>query len=743
MKYNLAINSQVESNTQVGNVQLSTAQILPIIQTTSASSVTLSGTDVLCLDCDLGARVKIDEIRYYFSSSSVSGTVADSINFYHKNEDFDVYLSLETLVGSSYYYTTIISGTSAPRYLRMVHTVSGTSISGTTNGFQVMSDDDVVDFGTDGSNLLEGFDVDLEAVTEEIRPVYIYNDGDITADAYVLLEPQKIAIDEILSISVNPDGPWYNTTQEDNVISGENIWDTGNYVDTAKVFEQLELATGSGIDVGTYTTRIFDTIDTQKFTYLNLNTTYTGTGMIVATNGDATQETMEIRSSNTEPLDYIIYRKFIINEGIIPIKYREYCIYEDTILFDSPSLAETAAQSPYHWNEDSRARLYINKITRKMAGLIRYCESTNSNRITLLRLSKEGVVEKRLKLIGSGLAGYVGEPDVFSLFMDNYEGIWFYVYYPNYANESYFFDQTYKYYLAYFDKNMSEKFKLVDSSAFVYDMSCVVHTGDLWYTDQENNQAIKIDNEGNILATYAFVDQVKGIIATTLGDCWVIQGKKIFNINSDGILVGEIDLTDVATDLSRIAWDGDDAFWITDGFYVRRVLLNGQIHFSIELPYQSTELQPYDTGVAVFCIDRSWRFISKDHKRIIKTIENSDGKNMYVGVVGATYDNLNYANEFPIPFDDYWVDLEWSTVLADYYLLPEDKYNQIRLTLRANDSSESPIVNSLYLNESIQVPNIYSKNYKTMYLKADITGQDESDIGAYESNLKVWWYIPV
>jgi len=743
MQYNLAINSQVESNTQVGNVPLSTAQILPITQTTSANSVTLFGTDVLCLDCDLGARVKIDEIRYYFSSSSVSGTVADSINFYHKNEDFDVYLSLETFIEFSYYYTTITSGTSAPRYLRMVHTISGTSISGTVNGFQVMNDDDTVDFGTDGSDLLESFDVDLESVTEEIRPVYIYNDGEVSANAYVSLEPQKTAIDEILSISVSSDGPWYNTTQEDNVISGEDIWDTGNYVDTVNVFEQLELATVSGIDVGTYTTRIFDTIETQKFTYLNLNTTYTGTGMIVATNVDDTQQTVEIRSSNTEPLDYIIYRKFIINDGIIPIKYREYCMYDDTILFDSPSLTVEAAQSPYHWDEDSRGRLYINKTSRKMAALIRYCESTNSNRIRLLRLSKEGVVEKNELLVGAGLGGYVGELDIYSLFMDNYEGIWFYVYYPNYANDSYFFDQTYKYYLAYFDKSMNEKFKLVDSSAFVYDMSCVVNTGDLWYTDQENNQAIKIDNEGNILATYAFVDQVKGIIATTFGDCWVIQGKKIFNINSDGTLVGEIDLTDIAIDLSRIAWDGDDAFWVIDGSYVRYILLDGRVQFSIESPYQPTELQPYDRGVSFFCTDRSWRFISRDHKRIIKTIENTNGKNMYVGVVGATYDNLSYANEFPIPFDACWTDLEWSTVLADYYLLPEDKYKQIRLTLRANDTLESPIVNNLYLNESIQVSNIYSKNYKTMYLKADITGQDTSDIGAYESNLKVWWYIPV
>ncbi len=741
MEYNLAISSQVNSNIQVGNVPVSTAQILPIIQTTSANYVTLSGTDVLCLDCDLGARIKIDEIRYYFSSVSSSGTVADSINFYHKNEDFDIYLGLETFVEPSYYYTTIISGTSSPRYLRMVHTISGTSISGTVNGFQVINDDNVVDFGTDGSCLLENFEMALESATEEIRPVYIYNDGEISADAYVILEPQKTVVDEILSISTDQDGPWYSPTQEDNLISGQDIWDTGNYVDTVKVFEQLELATGSG--VGTYTTRIFDTIDTQKFTYLNLNTTYTGTGMLVATNDDDTQETIEIRSSNRQPLDYIIYRKFIAHEGTAPVKYRDYCMYDDTVLFTSPSLCQEPAQEPaYNWNKDSRGRFYIDENTKKTATIIRYNEESYANRIVLLILSETGVVKKRLQLLTSQTAEY---PYVYSLLMDQYEGVWIYVYYTTPVVSNYFFSQANSYYLAYFDKNLTQKFKLVNDSGFIYDMDHVYANGDLWYTDQENNQAIKIDNEGNILTTYQFTDQVKGVVATTDGSCWVIQGKKIFNISSDGLLIDEIDLTATAVDLSRIARDGDDAFWITDNNFVRRILLDGTVAFSVELPYEPTELQPYDTGagVAAFCIDRSWRFISREQRRVIKIVENEDGKNMYIGIQGASYNNLPYANEFPITFDDHWDDLEWSVVAVDYCQLPAEKYNQIRLTLRANEELMSPIVNNLYLNESVQVQNIYPKNYKTMYMKADISGQDESDTGSYESNLKVWWYIPV
>jgi hypothetical protein len=593
-----------------------------------------------------------------------------------------------------------MSGTSSPRYLRVVHTVSGTSISGTVNGFQVMNDDDVVDFDMDGTGIHENFEMAFESVNEEIRPVYIYNDGDIKSNAYVLLESQGTAIDEVLSVSASQDGPWYSSTQEDNLVSGQQIWDTGNYVDTMQVFEQLELSTGSGIDVGTYTTRIFDTIDMNRFTYLNLNTTYTGTGMIVATNYDDAQQTIEIRSSNQQPLDYIIYRKFIVYENDvaddIPIKYREYCMYDDNVLFTSPNLTSclwSAAWSIY-WDGDSAGRFYMDKTNKKSAAMFAYF-GTGGSKIGLVRINATGDCEKSKYDFISG--SVVLNIYIYSLLMDVSGGIWFYVYFPG-TND--WFDQNNSYYLAYFDKNMSEKFKLVNDSGFVYDMDHIYATGDLWYTNQENN-------------------------------------------HSAGILINEIDLTDTVTDLSRIAWDGDDAFWITDGFFVRHVLLNGQVNFSVELSYQPTELQPYDTGVAAFCIDRSWRFISKDHKRVIKIIENDDGKNMHIGVAGALYSNLGYANEFPISFDTHWDNLEWNTVAADYCLLPEEKYNQIRLTLRANDALESPIVNSLYLNESVQVQDIYSKNYKTIYMKADISGQDESDIGFYESNLKVWWYIPV
>jgi len=737
MQYNLTKNSQVISNTDVGNVSLSTSQIMEITGTTSAGYPSLSEVDILCLDCDLGARVKVDELRYYFSSASASGTVNDGVKFYYKDESFDVYISLETFVGSSCYYATITSGTSAPRYIRLEHTISGTGVSGTVNGFEVFNNDDIVDFGIDGTDELENFPLALEYATEEIRVINIYNDSDIKSDAYVMVEPQGTIIDEVLFISDSEDGPWYGVMQDDNIIAAidslsQNWWDAGSYDGTEEIADTLMLMPASG--VGNYTTRIFDTLSTQTFTYLNLDKTYSETGMIVATNDDDTQETIEIRSSNTKPIDYITYRQFLFDDD--KIKYRDYWMYDDSIGFTSSSIAEHGAYLVLDTVDDYRGRFCIDKNTRKTAALYRYGVEYYGYRTVLVRMDSDGVLEKQYVLAFTTLSDLY----TYSLLMDKNEGIWFYAYSGNSAG---FFNPEDNYFLAYFDSDMVEKFKLVNDSAFMYDMGIDYNTGDLWYSNIENNRLVKIDNTGAIIFELSFTSYVRGLSVTEDGSCWVIRGSVISKISTTGVVLTTIDLTGVVTALTRVKIDGDDALWITDDTFLRRIFLDGRIDFSIDLGFQGTEIQPHESGAAVFCIDRSWRFVSRDHRRVIRVIENTDGKNMYIGIEGVTYDSLNYGYEFPIPYDSVWSNLEWTTVAVSDYLLPEDKYIQMRLTLRANDTLTSPRVNGLYLNESVRVLDIYPYNYKPVYMKADVSGRETSDFGSYDSNLRTWWYISV
>lgn len=740
MKYNLAKNSQVVSNTDVGNISLSSAQIVPIIDTTSAIYPTLSGVDVLCLDCDLGARVQIDELRYYFSSVSSSGTVSDGVKFYYKDESFDIFISLETSVGESYYYTTITSGTSAPRYIRLEHTVSGTAVSGTVNGLEIFNDDDVVDFGEDGTDELENFSLALEHTVEEIREINIYNDSDIKSDAYVMIEPQGTLVDEILFISNNQDGPWCGVMQDENVIAGidplsQNWWNSGVYNGTKEVAGALMLTTESGATgVGNYTTRIFDTLTTQTFTYLNLDKTYLETGMIIATNEDDTQETIEIKSSNTKPKDYITYRRFLFDDGDEQIKYRDYWMYDDSIKFTSSPISDQGSYVAIDVVDDFRGRFYIDKITRKTAALYRYQADYYGNRTVLVRIDKNGVLEEQY-LLASALA----DTSIYSLLMDKNEGIWFYTYCANATGT--FFNQVNSYYLAYFDSDMTEKFKLVNDSAFMFDMGVDYNTGELWYTNIENNRLVKLDTVGEIVFELTFTSYVRGLSVTEDGSCWVIHGLYLSKISSTGATLAFIDLNGVVTSLLRIAVDGDDVLWVIDGLFIRRIFLDGTVNFSVNLGFQGTEIQQHESGVVVFCVDRGWRFVSRDYRRVIRTIENDDGKNMYIGVEGIKYDSLMYGSEFPIPSDSVWNNIDWTTVTVNDNLFSEDKYIQMRLTLRANNELTSPTVNGLYLNESVQVTDIYPHNYKPVYMKANVSDREESDFGSYNSNLRTWWYI--
>ena len=734
MKYNLTINSQVESNTDIGNVDLNSNEILPIIRTTTATDVVLADGDILVLDCDLGAQIKIDEIRYYFSTTAASGTVASGIEFFYKYEDFESYISLSSYVGPGYYYTTITSGTSAPRYIRVQQTLTG--ISGTVAGFEVINNDEIVDFGEDSTDTFTNLELSLRYDTEDINPVYIFNSGAVKATAHIILEPQGTVADDVLTVSVNSTGPWYGPKQTDNEVLGPTTWDYGVMDNTEVTLNQLRISSGNHF--GTFTSKVFDTFDTQKFTYLNLDVTYPTTSGIVAVDDTDTSETLEIKSSNKAPIDYLVYRKLKVQSGL---RYIDYWLYDDSIKFTSSNIAHPSTgvggdSSTF----DHRAKIYIDTNNRKSFILCIY-DDTNANigtKVELMRTSFEGTAEDYYILASSSTSQSTTNMQVYSLLGDANGGVWFYMYWGN--NAFGWFDDTNSYYLAYFDYNIDEQFKQVDSDSFVYDMSIVYSTGELWYSDSQNNSAVKLDTDGTIIASMDLTSDVRGIIAEIDGSCWIVQGTKISHIDSDGEeVLSEIDLSATAINLSRVALDGDSALWITDGHYIRRVLKTGSVDFSLEMPTQPIELKAYETGVAVLCVDRSWNFISRGDKRIINTLENTSSINIDVGIEGIEYTNLVYSSEFPVPADNQWTALEWKKVFLDYYNLSENRYHQIKLTLRDDGNYVSPIVNGLYLNESIAIENILPNQYGTIYLRANITGQTES--GNYPSNLKTWWYL--
>lgn len=246
MVVNLAAHTAFTVDSTVsGTVALTRAQLQGLVdEDYTTDVVTLSGTDILVLDVDLGNRVAVLDLRYYFDSATASGTVASGIQWLYKNYESDSWYSLTTTVGGGYYTTTTISGTLYPQYVRMVQTISGTGIIGSAREYEVNNDDTIVDYGSDGSQTEQYFS-DSPIGTSDPVTVPVYNDGSKTATSvYVYIGNTDTDADDMLRISDAANGT-YVSVDDGFLIDGEAdeglSWGIGNHDDTAVTSNKLVL----------------------------------------------------------------------------------------------------------------------------------------------------------------------------------------------------------------------------------------------------------------------------------------------------------------------------------------------------------------------------------------------------------------------------------------------------------------------------------------------------------------------
>lgn len=727
MKYNLALHSQLESNTDVGTVSLTTDQLLDILN--NQGDATLSGGAVLCLDCDLGARIKVDEIRYYTTVGTTSG-----IEFYYKDDDVDLYSSLETLAGPSYYYT-VVSGESAPRYIRVKHT---TTSSGIVQGFIVRNNDSIVDFGTDGTRTEENFELALVYVPSDIREIPVYNSGTTIADAYITIDYQGDLSDTLFYLGSTEDGPW--TTPLDNVIADENTWSDGTLNNLELSASSLVISSGA---TGNFISTVFSTPDYNTFSYIIIDsdTTVTGTGSsMIAVDSYDTRTTIEIKSSNHKPRDYETY---IICVDEAPYIYlKEYLLSDDSLIWTSGDLTtEGRHQVEQGWS-DTDARIAMDPLTNRKAVLFKWHDLHDYvyDIMNLTLVDPDGNIST-LELSSDDKTGT--DLDAYFLDIDATGGVWFYAYPKNIGDYgAYFFNKENYYYLAYFDKDLNNTCKFSSEDKILYDASVVYDTGDIWYTDSVVGAIMRLDRDGYVKASLDTLPGTRGIVATPDGGCYYVQDNVIYKINEDTTLDFLLE-PEGLSDASRIALAYDENFiWITDGRNVKKVdVTSGRVVLSVSLPDQAIEIQKMNTGVAVFCTDKVWRFVN-DSGDIYKTYDTG-GVHTHIRTLSVDYTNEYFASNFPLSTDTNWGSLSWKKIAPEYYNLSQETYHQLKITLRASESLESPKLNAVYLQEAISLTDIYPNSYKNIYVKADVSSLHEEDIGEYDSNLKVWWNVPL
>lgn len=713
MKYNIAKNSLVTTNTTLGNTSLTSSGIEALLNYSETPIVTLRSINsgILVIECDLGKRVDVYQVNYNFRSNKAISSTASGIKFYYKNEPFDNYSVVPMLYDGTEHYYTLGSGSPfAPRYIRVSTTMTsisgGTTVTGTVHGFEVLNNDSIVNFGTDGNQASKNFFIYKDGDIN-INTVPIYNSGNFLADAVVSIEPVFSEIDQVLSISDSNNGPWISTFDENLVITNTDTLEYGQFNNTNSTYGIIQLSSILDKDSdyvfssvsGTYTTSIFTWNNYEQSMFIVDKSISSAGGKLIVDSTDAV-DTAEIRYSNYKPVTYSIYRtlySYYPGSGTTRyLAFKDYWKFNDT-------LKQT---SVYYFFSFSYYRDLVNYFvvidpnTERWAGFF-YTYSTSGSSTAEWRifnnLKESSSVTKLMSTHST--AGTSMSFVWYKIELDSNGGMWVYFYATAYHTTD-IVDHT-GYYLIYLDQTLTIRYINYLESAFVYDMSIDYSTGYIWYTDNSSDTIFKLSPNGTIVVNYSkmsFTDSLGGIVALDDGSAWYFDNGSLRKIKQLGstLSVYFLDSIENFTDsnFSTLEKDGDgsEALWFISGSQVGRIFISGnnkgKIDFEVTVD-SPLKLIPISDGcwiMSSYTTGSKMIFVSKISKKIANTI-TSNNMNMN-GIIDYTHDNKNYANKMPITIDDNWKNLTWSKINTKSYILTESTYQQLRFTFRAQTPNE-------------------------------------------------------
>ncbi|RKZ08457.1 hypothetical protein DRQ25_09030 [Candidatus Fermentibacteria bacterium] len=693
MQYNLAKHTSTQANTTVGNIPLTTHEIVSLADLSFASNplATVSGSAILCIDCDLGTRVHLNSVDYHFATDQDTDAVASGIELEYKNEAFESYTTTTFTHHSGNRYTagfTIDPFT--PRYLRLTHTISGTTVTGTIIGFEVINDDTTIDFGADGS--VGDYSVTTSLLSEDIISIIpVYNNGTTIADAYINLEPQSTDVDKLLTLSNSENGPWTGV-RDGKEILGSNRWDytTLENTDTSNIDGALRMP---GISLGSThyedIATVVTTITTPPFySYPAKYATAAfdieeGAGKVTP---DPLEEdtVIEVRHSNSEPLSYMYIRR-LLGEEPNRLYYKDYWLHDSSEKYEYVGNLKDGLV-----DRTPKYQMTMDPLTTRWAVIAR-CGSYNyywTYRWYIVTQDNEtsGQYSKELYHEG-GWNNQQSSITFENIYLDRFGGLWIYFY--SAAINSGYWASTNGYHLAYFHRGMSEAFHLINERKTISDCDVVYDTGDLWYIDTSLRQVIKIDFNGDVKAQYATDDgEAVGITALDDGGCWFSLLGDLYCLDDLGNLVDTIVSPGVTKSINRLSLDITDNnnLWFSDGDYL--VLYNmvnntHELRVDVSSPKQ---MQPLRSGMFCYCSDDRNRYISKSTKRIEKEYYYGAGLIPGAREVQHDVDNVYYTNDLPIIIDTAWTELPWNKVDPRTYMLPDCKYHQFRVVLNGGTS---------------------------------------------------------
>lgn len=500
----------------------------------------------------------------------------------------------------------------------------------------------------------------------------------------------------------------------------------------------------TGQNSGSYSRDVYvDDVSLIKY-YTSLGT---GIGFLSVDPTD-THETIEIRSSNIRPMDKDSYIYYTGSWGS-HLSWCNYRFLEDSS-YDEQSPSWTPGPNEYGcWAEifhDSASKdEYILKKGTNYGGGSTVAALTRRNNAATTTSTDISISSARLFW------------NTYKLSFNTNGGFWIYYYVSTVTSNT-----SGDYYLRYCNSAgtlIYSRQQPSENGNFIYDIDAVYDSdGDLWYTDVEMNAVVKLDREGNIIIVKPETDEIRGIVALDDGTCWYIRAGELVHMDSSATEIETITLP--SDTISYVYKDLDgDGFWLHDGDTIRFIYNNGNEKFNIVRSAALISIQPCHSGV----LATEWNgdpnvraqgiYISKDYERVVNTFNfprdweladsyNNMGSGEILGIRTHVYDDLteDFASNFPITIDTNWNNTEWKKVSLRDYNLSNEEYHQLRITLRASSSSDSPEVYGIWFQRAVELPNILPGNYANFYLKTDTSLLTNEDIGSYTSNIRAWWF---
>lgn len=215
-------NTLTESLTLSGTQSVSPSEIDALVdENLTGSAITITGTNIIALEADLGARWKLDRIEYFTDDPTNSGiqmVISDNLLDF-----FPV-----TMTGSPPKYVgdipdSTVSG--SPRFIRLTH-------SGTTDvlvqEWRAINDDTLVDFGTDGDlTEIEIDDAPIGKASELIETLPLFNRFNKIATGFVFIDNTGTDADDEIQVAATAAGPFFGRTTVDGRQPDVTPWQVG------------------------------------------------------------------------------------------------------------------------------------------------------------------------------------------------------------------------------------------------------------------------------------------------------------------------------------------------------------------------------------------------------------------------------------------------------------------------------------------------------------------------------------